>query len=156
MFHKIFFGERNWPTTVFLQSSREVNTVLISQFKLGGWAQALFDIFSKLSRPWFECGWDQYVIPLSTYGIMKIKWAKIWKFLVYKQLVNDQASIEIQNYLSPEPFFFTFYFEMSWTSRKVARLIQRTVYSSSRLPVVPFWLHEPMVSISMQWSLESL
>lgn len=110
MFHKIFFGERNWPTTVFLQSSREVNTVLISQFKLGGWAQALFDIFSKLSRPWFECGWDQYVIPLSTYGIMKIKWAKIWKFLVYKQLVNDQASIEIQNYLSPEPFFFYFLF----------------------------------------------
>lgn len=84
---------------------------------------------------------------------MKIKWAKIWKFLVYKQLVSDQASIKIQNYLTPETFFFFFLlFILEWVEhfRKVARLMQRTsVYSSPRLPIVPFLLPEPMVFISM-------
>lgn len=150
MFHKIFFGDRHWPNIVFLQSSREVNTVLISQFKLGGWAQVLFNTFLNLLEPWVEYGWDKYVIPLSPDRIMKIKWAKIWKFLVYKQLVSDQASIKIQNYLTLETFFLLFILKWVEHLRKVARLMQRTsVYSSPRLPIVPFLLREPMVFISM-------
>lgn len=67
---------------------------------------------------------------------MKIQMGYLCKTLVYKQLVSGGASAEIQNCLTPEAFFFffTFYFEMSWTYRKVARVIQRTsVYFSPRL-----------------------
>lgn len=36
---------------------------------------------------------------------MKIKWAKLCKTSVYKQLVSGGAGTEIQDYLTPETVF---------------------------------------------------